>query len=98
MWLRRKVFYHDRLGEDLTIYSELTTKTLKETAFFGPTGNEAKLLLNKALETQASALGLADCFYFIGWLMLALLAFLSIYLIRKKIKTRQKLLLENLSK
>ncbi len=96
IWLRRKVFYHERLGESLTPYSELTSETLKQTAFYGPTGTKAHLILDKALNTQSAALALADCFYLIGWIMLGLFFILAIYIYIEGNATR-KLLNEDLN-
>lgn len=73
LWWRRKVFYGERLGEGLTIGSELTNQffmQIKE--HLGLKGLKAKVLLEAALMRQSSALALEDCFYLMGWMMVVL--------------------------
>lgn len=72
VWLRRTVFYHERLGSSLTDYSELTNQVFTQLGFFHEKGLAAKELLNQALDKQATALGLADTFYLMGWLVTGL--------------------------
>jgi DHA2 family multidrug resistance protein len=79
LWFRRRIFYHDRLGEQLTPYSE-ETRTFLENL---PSPDPA--LLEKALDTQASALALADCFYFMGWIMVIVLFLFLLYCFLKKL-------------
>ncbi|MBS0628562.1 MAG: MFS transporter, partial [Verrucomicrobia bacterium] len=78
LWIRRKVFYNDRLGSSLTETSELTNSFLAKLSLFGQKGLAAKELLNEGLSKQATALGLGDCFYFMGWLITGL--FIAIFL------------------
>jgi len=84
LFIRRIVFYHERLGEDLTIFNPKVMGFFKQLSLFHETGIKQEELLEKALHTQASALGLADCFYAMGWMMVALLVFLIIFILRRK--------------
>jgi MFS transporter, DHA2 family, multidrug resistance protein len=79
LWERRQIFYHERLGATLTQYSEATRQYLLKLASFGLKGLSEKELLEKALLTQASALALADTFYFIGWIMVGATILLLIH-------------------
>jgi MFS transporter, DHA2 family, multidrug resistance protein len=90
MWIKRTVFYNERLGSILTDYSELTKQTIDQTILLGASKEQAKHLLNEALHRQASALALADCFYFIGWAMVILFIMGLIYMYLER-KSRKKL-------
>jgi len=90
MWIKRTVFYNVRLGSILTNNSELTTQTINQTLLLGATKEQAKELLDKSLHRQASALALADCFYFIGWAMVALFFLGLIYMFIQR-KNRKEL-------
>ena len=84
--LRREIFYHDRLGSYLTKYSEITDQCLTHIGFFHQKGVVAKELLNGALNKQSTALGLADCFYSMGWLMIGLLIIVILFSIKEWLK------------
>ncbi len=81
IWYRRQIFYHDRLGSTLTLDQETTKKFFLEAKTYGIEGSSANELLEQALQKQATALALADCFYFMGWVMISILGILSIYLL-----------------
>lgn len=83
LWFVRRIFYHSRLGEQLTPYSELTQEYLSKLSFYGPKGLRSSAVLEKALNTQADALALADCFYFMGWIMVGVGILIFLYQIRK---------------
>jgi DHA2 family multidrug resistance protein len=85
IWYRRKIFYHERLGSSLTVYSENTKEFFSQIAFFGPKGLAADELLEEALLKQATALALADCFYLMAIIMTILLAFLTAYVFLPKV-------------
>ncbi|MBM3201099.1 MAG: MFS transporter [Chlamydiae bacterium] len=72
MWQRRAVFYHSRLGEQMTIYSPLTKAKFLELKSFDLSDGQALAGLEKALDLQSRSLALADCLYFIGWITVAL--------------------------
>ena len=84
VWFRRKIFYHDRLGEQLTAYSQQTDQFFSQVSFYGFAEPQSNSLLEKALIKQASALALADCFYLMGWIMIAILIVILFYLFTKK--------------
>lgn len=82
--LRRTVFYHDRLGSSLTNYSNTTQQLFTKLSLFHEKGLASKELLETALSKQSTTLALADCFYFMGWLLTGLLFFMLFFLIRKR--------------
>ncbi len=88
IWFRRRIFFHERLGEQLTPYSEQTSQFLSNLSFYGPTGVESDILLEEALEQQSDALAIADCFYLMGWLMVGTFIITLGYLILTHIKKR----------
>jgi DHA2 family multidrug resistance protein len=81
IWFRRRSFYHERLGEQLTIYSKQTQQFFSNISFFGVKGVESEILLNQALDQQADVLALADTFYLMGWLMVGVFVITLTYLI-----------------
>jgi MFS transporter, DHA2 family, multidrug resistance protein len=94
LWYRRKVFYQERLGSSLTDYSENTRSALQSLSPFTQNHDQSKELLEKALHTQSTVLAFADCFYFMGWLMILLLGLLLAYyakmrLAQKKLSKKQ---------
>ena len=87
LWQRRQVFYHERLGEDLTTGSELTRAFIENTQRFNLSESEALAQLNDFLNKQAASLALNDCFYFMGWIMMSLLIILIVtFLINPRIQ------------
>ncbi len=84
IWQRRQVFFHDRLGGDLTPFSQ-------ETKDFFVRAEELKLQpeqsldqLNFFLTRRATSLALDDCFYLMAWLMIGLLVLLAFTLFLRK--------------
>lgn len=90
VWFRRKIFYHERLGEQLTAYSELTDQFFYDVSLFGFVEPQSNSLLETALLQQASALALADCFYLMGWIMLGVLFVILLYLGSEKWKSKSE--------
>ena len=88
IWFRRRIFYHERLGEQLTIYSEQTDQYLSNLSFYGSSGVESDILLNQALGQQADVLALADTFYLMGWLMVGVFVITLSYLIGERFKKK----------
>jgi DHA2 family multidrug resistance protein len=84
MWFRRQIFYHDRLGEQLTPYSQLTSQFFSDVAFYGYKNEQSISLLGEALDLQSSALALADSFYFMGWTLAGICLLLAFYLLWQK--------------
>ncbi len=81
LWFRRSIFYHDRLVEQLTPYSNLTTQFLVNLSFYGTSENESNQLIEQALSTQSNALALADCFYLMGWILVGIAIIISSHLV-----------------
>ncbi|KTD26134.1 multidrug resistance protein, MFS superfamily [Legionella lansingensis] len=73
LWHRRQDFYHQRLGADLTSFSQQTLDFFQRAREFNLQGKQALAQLNLYLTRQATALALDDCFYLMGWLSLGLL-------------------------
>ncbi|CAM3088643.1 multidrug resistance protein, MFS superfamily [Legionella steigerwaltii] len=85
LWHRREVFFHLRLGSRLTAFSHETQQFFERAKLFHLQGKHASAQLNVYLTRQATALGLDDCFYLMGWIALFLLFFLiAIFLFRTK--------------
>lgn len=76
LWQRRKVFYHDRYGSDLTAFSEKTREFFSNIKAFNISGVEASAQLNEFLNRQANAFALDDCFYLMGWITTGLIVLL----------------------
>lgn len=74
LWQRRQVFYNQRLGSRLTEFSEITQQFFVRAQQFHLTEKQTVAQLQVFLDRQATALALDDCFYFMGWLILILLA------------------------
>ncbi|CEK09871.1 MFS transporter [Legionella hackeliae] len=86
LWHRRQVFYYERLGENLTDFSQKTIDFLSRAQQFHVEGKKAYAQLNVFLTRQATALALDDCFYLMGWIsvFLAILVFLTYFPMRLK--------------
>ncbi len=76
LWLRRTVFFHERMGEQLTPFSTLTDGYFEKADDFGLKGLIADAELNKILERSAVALGLDDTFYAMAIALFSLLVLL----------------------
>ncbi len=84
LWYRRGVFYHDRLGSSLTYASDPLNESLQELHTMHIPNGSSLALLESALNKQATALALEDCFYLMAWVMGILFFILLIYSFRKK--------------
>lgn len=83
MWVRRSAFHHARVGESLTPYSTETKSYLSQLDAIGLKGEQGLEQLNVALGQQADMLSINDCFFFMGWVFLALLIVLPLARTRK---------------
>ncbi len=72
LYQRRAVFYHDRLGGQLTHFSQLTAQFFDRASLFDLKGLPAFAQLERSLQRQSDSLALADCFYFMGWLLVGM--------------------------
>ena len=84
LWQRRQVFFHERLGEELTINSQLTLDYFQRAInVFHLTREQATEQLDVFLTRQATSLALNDVFGFMGYLLLGLLALLALSFFKK---------------
>jgi DHA2 family multidrug resistance protein len=93
LWHRRQAFYHERLGADLTAFSQATNQFLERAQQIHIQGKQAFAQLNFYLNRQATALALDDCFYLMGWLstMLLVLLLLTFFFDAPKLRDDQVL-------
>jgi MFS transporter, DHA2 family, multidrug resistance protein len=73
LWLRRQVFFHERLGEKLTAFSTETKTYFAKAKNIYLKGDHALAQLNTYLDRQSTALALDDCFYLMAWILTTLL-------------------------
>ncbi|MBM3207169.1 MAG: MFS transporter [Chlamydiae bacterium] len=84
MFWRRSVFYHDRLGSQLTVFSEQTDFFFMKAKLIGLKGLQAQGELDQQLQLQSSALALDDCFYFMGWVFVSVFIWLVLSILVEK--------------
>lgn len=84
LWNRWQTFYHERLGEKLTLFSGQTKEFFSKADFFHLEGKEVALKLDYFLNRQASSLSLDDCFYLIALMMIFLMVVLAFSLFMPK--------------
>jgi DHA2 family multidrug resistance protein len=85
IWQRRQVFYHDRLGGELTPFSHNTAAFFTTAKEVQLTGDHAYSKLNFYLDREASSLALDDCFYLMAWILIGLLlTFLFTFLCKQE--------------
>lgn len=72
-WTRWETFYHARLGESVTIYSNNSIEALQNFQQMGIETPEAYELLNKAVIQQASVLSINDLFWLSAWTVVFLI-------------------------
>lgn len=73
IWQRRQVFFHDRLGSELTVISPKTQEFFTNAEGFGLKGEHAVAQLEFYLQREATSLALDDCFYLMAWILVGLL-------------------------
>ncbi|MDE3046134.1 MAG: DHA2 family efflux MFS transporter permease subunit [Verrucomicrobiota bacterium] len=88
VWQRRQVFYHYRLGGALTPLSEVTQQFFVQAKRFHLEGQYATAQLNDYLDRQATALGLEDTFYLMGWIIVGLCVLLLLTFLIRSPETR----------
>ena len=85
LWQRRQVFFHERLGEGLTINSQLTMNFYSQAEkIFHLTPLQSNAQLEVFLDQQSTSLALNDVFGFMGYILLGLLALLILSFIKKR--------------
>lgn len=87
MWERRSEYHHAIVGENVTAFSQQTTLFLDQLGELGLQGKQALGQMNVLLGQQADVLSINDCFYFMGWLFLALLLSIPFCWTKKKKNT-----------
>jgi DHA2 family multidrug resistance protein len=91
IWLRRQVFFYERLGGSLTKFSPLTKNYYTQAKTLGLTKSERTPMLQELLTNEATSLALNDCFYLMGLMTLFLfLIFLVTFFKRKSLYTALK--------
>ncbi len=85
--LRRSVFFHERLGSQLTVFSEATSTFFYKAALLGLKGHAANAELSQQLDTQANALALNDTFYMMKYVGISLFITLIFSFMKKTIRT-----------
>jgi DHA2 family multidrug resistance protein len=85
MWQRRYVFFYERLGGQLTIFSQNTKDFFLKLKPFQFSKKIEIAQMQEGLDRQAKALALDDCFYFMGFTLLFLFIALVIYISFKKL-------------
>ncbi|MCH9634631.1 MAG: Fatty acid resistance protein FarB [Chlamydiae bacterium] len=72
LWERRAIFYNERLGGELTPFSENTRQVLDKLNYFQFSPQMKLQGLQDALNRQSQSLALDDCYFIMAWIMLAL--------------------------
>jgi DHA2 family multidrug resistance protein len=81
LWQRRQAFFHERLGENITINSRLTSQYFDRAVHtFHLTKLQATEQLSLHLEQHATSLALNDVFGFMGYVLMALFLVLLVSL------------------
>lgn len=77
LWQRRQVFFHERLGENITATSQLTAQYFDQaTRIFYLTQEQAIEQLSVFQQQHATSLALNDVFGFMGYVLIGLFAVL----------------------
>ena len=83
VWQRRQIFYHQRLGSQLTQFSQLVDQFHQTTNRYFLSPNMSRAGLSRALSEQSASLGLNDTFYLITLLIVGLILLLIGFLVYK---------------
>ncbi len=84
IWIRRQVFYYERLGGNLTKFSPITDRFFIRAKEFGLSKAQMDPQLDEFLQNQATSLALNDCFYLMGWITVLLFILFLISYAKKK--------------
>ena len=84
LWTKRSAFFYTRLGGELTEASEPTLNILKKLTNYNFSHMMKLAGLNDALERQARALALDDCFFLVAIVMAVLIALLMTFIIIRR--------------
>lgn len=87
LWQRRQIFFHERLGENLTAYSQRTTEYFhRASQEFHLMKDQSLAQLNVFLDQQSTSLALNDTFGCMGYILtgLFILLLLSFFIIPRR--------------
>ncbi len=92
LWQRRQVFFHDRLGSQLTATSPNTQEFFHGASALGLKGEYAEAQLDYYLQREATSLALDDCFYLMAWILIGLLIVVAVTFLvpRERFVTEEK--------
>lgn len=77
LWQRRQVFFHERLGENLNVFSTLTNDYFQSAVkIFNLTKDQSIEQLNVFLDQQSTSLALNDALGCMGYILMGLFAIL----------------------
>ena len=79
IWQRREVFFHERIGEGLNIFSHQTKLFFTKIILLHVPG-DPKAQLDYYLERKATSLALDDVFWLMAWILVGLFIFLILTL------------------
>jgi DHA2 family multidrug resistance protein len=82
-WERRQIFFHERLGEKLNVFSQQTKNFFASSKKYWAPG-DPNAQLGEFLQRQATSLALDDTFWLMAWILVALLVILVFTLFCKK--------------
>lgn len=88
LWDRRTIFHHERVGANVTAFSQETSETLATLAQQGLPNGAGLDMLNNELNNQSALLALNDAFFLMAWVFVGLIVFLILGS-RKKRKPEQ---------
>jgi DHA2 family multidrug resistance protein len=74
VWQRRQIFFHERLGEKINVFSRATADFFERVRTYNTPG-DPNAQLGYFLQRQATALGLEDTFWLMSWILVGLLVF-----------------------
>lgn len=84
IWLRRQVFYYERLGGNLTEFSPITKQFFIRAKAFSLSKAQMDPKLDEYLQIQATSLALNDCFYLMGWITVILFLFFLVSYLKRE--------------
>jgi DHA2 family multidrug resistance protein len=73
LWIRRTSYHHSILIESITPFSQETSAFLADLSRIPLEEPQKLAFLNNTINTQATMLGLNDCFFLMGWIFLGLI-------------------------
>ena len=86
LWQRRQEFFHERLGEGLNVYSQITSEYFQRAVErFNLTSAQATSQLDVFLNQHSTSLALNDVFGFMGYVLVVLFIILLLSFTKKKI-------------